>query len=84
MTNAQEFHINVPQSVLDDLNERLANTRWPDQIDNDNWELGTNMNYLQELCSYWLNHFDWRKQEAMLNGFPHYKAVVDVLSIHFI
>ena len=26
------FRVDVPEAVLDDLRERLARTRWPDQI----------------------------------------------------
>ncbi|MBD2756656.1 epoxide hydrolase family protein [Spirosoma validum] len=84
MVNAKTFHINVPQSVLDDLKERLADTRWPDEPEDANWEYGTNREYLKELANYWQNQFDWRKQEAMLNQFTHYKAMVDGLNIHFI
>lgn len=81
---AQPFHINVAQSVLDDLKERLADTRWSDEVEGADWDYGTKLNYLKELADYWLHEFDWRKQEAMLNQFPQYKATVDGLNIHFI
>ncbi|MBD2701228.1 epoxide hydrolase [Spirosoma sp. BT702] len=84
MVNAHPFQINVPQSVLDDLKERLADTRWPDEIKGSDWDYGTNLDYLKVLTNYWLNTFDWRKQEAMLNQFTQYKANVDGLAIHFI
>jgi microsomal epoxide hydrolase len=84
MVNAHEFDITVPQAVLDDLNQRLADTRWPDEIEGAGWDYGTNLEYLKELTDYWQSEFDWRKQEAMLNQFAHYKADVDELNIHFI
>ena len=33
---------------------------------------------------YWLNDYDWRKQEKMINQFPQYKTNIDGLDIHFI
>ena len=70
--------------MLDDLKNRLSNARWTDEIENANWEYGTNKTYLKELCDYWQNDFDWRKQEEYLNSFPHFMATVDDNSLHFI
>ena len=76
--------IDVPQDVLDDLKERLSRIRWPNQIPDSGWDYGTNLDYMQELVDYWLTKYDWRKEEARLNQYPHYKADVDGLGIHFI
>lgn len=78
------FKINITQSVLTDLNHRLAATRWPDEIENDDWKRGANKKYLKELCGYWHNKFDWRKQEVYLNTFSHYRTTIDDSGIHFI
>jgi pimeloyl-ACP methyl ester carboxylesterase len=78
------FNINIEQSVLDDLKNRLANTRWTDEVENTKWEHGTNKNYLQELCDYWQNAFDWKKREEYLNSFPHFKTTVDGIGLHYI
>ncbi len=80
----QPFKIDTPQTVLDDLHERLARTRWPDEIENAGWDYGTNQSYLKSLVDYWQNQFDWRTQEAMLNQFAHFRAEIDGLGIHFI
>ena len=80
----QPFHINIPQPVLDDLAYRLAHTRWPDEMEDAGWDYGTNREYLKQLAAYWQNGYDWRAQEAKLNQFPHFKAEVDELNIHFI
>ncbi|MCU1464263.1 MAG: Epoxide hydrolase domain protein, partial [Actinomycetia bacterium] len=32
------FHVEVPAEVLDDLRDRLARTRWPDQIRGSGWD----------------------------------------------
>lgn len=58
----QSFQINIEQAILDDLKRRLQQTRWPDEIVNEDWAYGTNRSYLQELGAYWAEDFDWRKQ----------------------
>lgn len=78
------FQINVPQQTLDDLQARLANTRWPDEVKETGWELGTNKTYLKELVHYWQQDFDWRKQETMLNRFAHFRTEVDGFGLHLI
>jgi pimeloyl-ACP methyl ester carboxylesterase len=84
MMDVQPFDIEVPQARLDDLRERLARTRWPDEIRDAGWDYGTNLSYLKELVDYWRTGFDWRAQEKALNAFAHFRANIDGLDIHFI
>ena len=81
---ATPFKIEIPDSVLDDLKARLERTRWPDELPGVGWEYGSNMDYIKELVEYWKNDFDWRKQEALINSFSHFKAPVDGRDVHFI
>ena len=78
------FVINVPDTVLEDLRNRLARTRLPDQIPGTAWDYGTNRDYLEELLDYWQHDFDWRAQERMLNAFDQFKTTIDGLDVHFI
>ena len=78
------FQINVSQETLDDLRKRLSGTRWTEGIKGEGWDYGTNPAYLRELCAYWQNEFNWRKQEAELNSFNHFRADLDGFGIHFI
>ncbi|GER90464.1 multidrug MFS transporter [Dictyobacter vulcani] len=80
----EPFSIKVPESVLDDLRQRLALTRWPDEITDSSWDYGTNLAYLQQLVAYWQDGFDWRAQEQLLNSFPQFKVDVDGVGLHFI
>jgi len=80
----QPFKIQVPEAVLEDLRERLAHTRWPDEIPGSAWDYGTNLAYHKELVEYWRTGFDWRAQEAAINRFRHFRATVGGLGIHFI
>jgi hypothetical protein len=70
----EPFSIKVPDSDLRDLRERLGRTRFPDQIESDAWEYGTDLSYLKELCAYWRSEFDWRSQERALNRFSHFRT----------
>ena len=80
----ERFTIAVPEDELDDLRERLARSRWPDQPDGTAWELGTDRSYLEELVGYWRNGFDWRAHEAQLNTFPQYRTTIDGDVIHYV
>jgi pimeloyl-ACP methyl ester carboxylesterase len=80
----QSFQINVPQPILDDLQRRLARTRWTAEVEGVGWDYGTNVAYMKELADYWQHKYDWRKHEAELNKFAHFKAEVDGIGIHFI
>jgi microsomal epoxide hydrolase len=66
------------------LRDRLARTRWPDQLEGAGWEYGTELDYLRGLCDYWRNTFDWRAQEAKLNAFDQFTTEVGGLHIHFV
>jgi pimeloyl-ACP methyl ester carboxylesterase len=78
------FQIKVPHPVLTDLKKRLKQTRWPDEVKGANWDYGTNLGYLKKLVAYWQTKYDWRKQEAALNKFAHFKTKIDGFGIHFI
>ena len=81
---ATPYKISVPDSVLDDLQERLARTRWPDEVENSGWSMGTNLAYTRELAGYWQREYDWRKQEAELNKLAQYKVEIDGVSVHYV
>jgi pimeloyl-ACP methyl ester carboxylesterase len=78
------FRIDVPQSVLDDLADRLARTRWPNEIPEVGWSRGVPLGYLKELAEYWRTSYDWRKQEAVLNEFPQFTTTIDGQNVHFL
>ncbi|HZR43240.1 MAG TPA: epoxide hydrolase [Ktedonobacteraceae bacterium] len=80
----QPFTIAIPQSTLDDLHERLAHTRWINDVEGAGWAYGIDLGYMKELADYWQHEYDWRKHEAALNRFAHFKADVDGIGIHFI
>lgn len=84
MKTITPFRINVQQTVLDDLQNRLKQTRWTDEPANAGWSYGTDPAYLRELVAYWQTSYNWRKQEEALNQFPQFTASIDGVNLHFI
>jgi pimeloyl-ACP methyl ester carboxylesterase len=78
------FRIEVPQPDLDDLKDRLDRTRWPVELPGVDWTPGVPVGYLKELVAYWRTGYDWRAQEAELNGFPQFTTEIDGQTIHFL
>jgi pimeloyl-ACP methyl ester carboxylesterase len=80
----EKFTVRVEEAVLDDLKERLARTRWPDQIDGAGWDYGAELGAVRELCEYWRDKFDWRRVETELNRYEHGTTQVDGQRLHFL
>jgi epoxide hydrolase len=78
------FRIAVSEAVLSDLKQRLRNTRWPDRELVDDWSQGAPLAWVQDMCHYWCEAYDWRSREAKLNRFDQFLTEIDGLDIHFI
>ena len=78
------FRVDIKEDVLTDLRERLKRTRWPDEIPGSGWDYGSNLTYVKELVDYWIEEFDWRKQEEVINGYSQFIDEVDGLDVHYI
>ncbi len=78
------FRIEIPEADLDDLRQRLRQTRWPDAETVGDWSQGIPLAYTRDLCEYWLSGYDWRACEASLNQFPQFRTRIDGLDIHFL
>ena len=83
-TQIHRFRIDVAQTQLDDLRDRLAATRWPDELPGAGWSYGVPAGYARRLAEYWRTGFDWRAAEAQLNAFPQFTTRIDGQNIHFL
>jgi pimeloyl-ACP methyl ester carboxylesterase len=94
-TAIRPFAIDVPQADLDDLDHRLARTRWADELPLDasgprtgvvppGWEYGVPVSYVKDLVDHWRREYDWRAWEAKLNGYPQFTTTIDGQNIHFL
>src|SRR5215467_2526829 len=78
------FRIEIPQADVDDLHQRLARTRWPQQLDGVGSTRGIPLDRLRELAEHWRTGYDWRAHEAALNEFPQFTTTIDGQRIHFL
>jgi pimeloyl-ACP methyl ester carboxylesterase len=78
------FVLHIADEILDDLRDRLGRVRWPDEPPVAPWSTGTSVEYLKGLVDYWRTAFDWRAQEALLNGFRQFTAPLAGINLHFI
>jgi pimeloyl-ACP methyl ester carboxylesterase len=78
------FRIEIADAELVDLRDRLRRTRWPEPETVDDWSQGVPLSYVQDVCQYWADKYDWRAAEARLNEFAQYRTDIDGLGIHFI
>lgn len=84
MKTITPFKIHVPEETLAGIRARVAAFPWHEMPDDGGWEYGANLDYMKELCAYWVDEYDWRVHEAELNRFQHLKAPVDGINLHFI
>jgi pimeloyl-ACP methyl ester carboxylesterase len=78
------FRIQVSDAVLADLRARLRNTRWPEVEPVSDWSQGAPLAWIQDICRYWAEDYDWRAREHRLNQFDQYNTEIDGLDIHFL
>jgi pimeloyl-ACP methyl ester carboxylesterase len=94
-TEIRPFRIEIPQADLDDLTERLARTRFANELPPDTsrpqqgpvlpgWEYGVPVGYVRDLVEHWQHKYDWRVWEARLNQYPQFITEIDGQPIHFL
>ncbi len=80
----EPFHLAVPQSELNDLKDRIARTRWPSRETVQDTSQGPPLAKLRALAGHWCDGYDWRRCEALLNGFGQFRTEIDGLGVHFL
>ncbi|GGV29955.1 hypothetical protein GCM10010182_61250 [Actinomadura cremea] len=90
------FRVDIAQTDLDDLRDRLVRTRFADELPESQvtdgiqkgpiqpgWEYGVPVSFVRDLVTRWID-FDWRAQEARINAFPQFTTEIDGQTIHFL
>ena len=77
------FHLAIPDTTLDELRHRLAQTRFGEALPGNGWEAGMESQVLRRLVEHWCS-FDWRTAEAAINAVPAFRTEIDGLGIHFV
>jgi microsomal epoxide hydrolase len=83
LTAIEPFRCEISDELIADVNRRLDQTRWPDQLDGAGWDYGTERGFLQRLCEHWRFGFDWRASEARFNAYPQFMAEIEGEQVHF-
>ena len=58
------FRIDVSDAVLDDLRFRLRTYPVAGSRAVDDWSQGVPLAWIQDICRYWAEAYDWRAREA--------------------
>ena len=82
-TTIRPFTIDIPQSQLDDLKDRLERAHWPDELPGDG-DYGVRQSYIRSLADHWRTRYDWRSLEARLNAYPQFTTEIDGQNVHFL
>ncbi|XP_051815436.1 epoxide hydrolase 1-like [Acanthochromis polyacanthus] len=78
------FTVQTSDKEIEDLYERIDRTRYTDPLEDSRFHYGFSSTHLKKVVSYWKHEFDWKKQVAVLNQYPHFKTRIEGLDIHFI
>ena len=83
MSDISPFVISISDQQITDLNNRIANTRWPDAETTADWNQGVPLAYVKELVQYWGGQYDQPRLANRLNAFDNFKTNLLGLNIHF-
>ncbi|PSN74417.1 alpha/beta-hydrolase [Corynespora cassiicola Philippines] len=84
LDTVQPYSMHVSSRYLELTNKKLQLTRLPREIElpeHQKWVQGTPKSVLEPLLDYWLEHYDWRTQEALFNStLPQYRTTITLPS----
>ena len=79
------FRIEIPETDIDDLGDRLARTRWPDELPGAGWSRGVPLGLpARSWPSTGAPATTGGRSEARLNAFPQFTTEIDGQVIHFL
>ena len=83
------FKLSIPESDLELLRNKLALTRFPDEIEGANWDYGVPLADIKRLVSRWKDGYNWRKYEATINEIPQFTRDIEVdgfgpINVHYV
>ena len=84
MSILKTFKIDVCQRDLNFIFKKVSEYPWHEMPSDGGWQFGTNVDFMKDLCKYWVEQFDWKRQEDKINKFDNFTAKVDGIEVHFI
>ena len=83
-TTIRPFTPSISTEVIEDLIQRLKQTRLPEAETVEDWSQGVPLSYQAELLNYWTHNYDFTRLEQRLGAFDNFKTDIDGVEIHFI
>ena len=84
MSILKTFKIDVCQRDLNFIYKKVSEYPWHEMPSDGGWQFGANIDVMKDLCKYWVEQFDWKRQEDKINSFDNFTAEVDGIEVHFI
>jgi len=84
MSILKTFEIDFCQSDLNFTYKKVSEYPWHEMPSDGGWQFGANIDFMKDLCKYWVEQFDWKRQEDKINSFDNFTAEVDGIEVHFI
>ncbi|MGK0437513.1 MAG: pimeloyl-ACP methyl ester carboxylesterase [Paracoccaceae bacterium] len=81
---ARPFCVEIDPSAIDDLKQRLTNSRLPEKQTVSDWSQGIPLDIVKEFSDYWRDDYDWFVCQERLNGYPQYLMELDGVDVHFL
>ncbi|OHW96422.1 epoxide hydrolase [Colletotrichum incanum] len=90
MADITPFQVHVPESLLEETKIKLRYARLDSGMNNVEWnDLEFGHTSFKEVIEYWRDEYDWRKFEAHINTFHHFRTPIEVpgfesFNVHFL
>ena len=89
MSSIDPYAIAVPDHELEKLAHKLSAASFPDELDDASWSYGAPLADIKRLTQYWMNEYDWKREESKINNLPNFRTAIEVggfgsLDIHFV
>src|SRR4051794_21998577 len=83
-SGVRPFHIEISETQIDELRQRVAASRWPTKELVSDRSQGVQLATMQALARYWTSEYDFGRIGSRLNALPQFTTEVDGVAIHFI
>lgn len=84
MQKPAPFKIDIPETTINQILDRIRQFEWPDAPEGGGWAYGTDLATMKDIVEHWLHSYNWDREQEIINRLPHFKARVRDLDIHFI
>lgn len=73
----ERFQVALPEAALQRTRAGLMRRNWPDVPKPESWRLGSDLGFMHRLVDHWQSEYNWRRAEAAMNRFEHFRVPVD-------